>query len=76
MVAASVSLTWLPARLPWEACQALDEGREPAGVILARLPGGMRREDRRALATGFSDEVTGEPLATASSAVSLWTAGG
>ena len=69
MVAASVSLTWLPARLPWEACQALDEGREPAGVILGRLPGGMRREDRRALATGFDDEMTGEPLATASSAV-------
>ena len=48
MTAASVSLTWLPARLPWEACQALDGEEEPAGVILDRLPGGMRREDRRA----------------------------
>lgn len=69
MTAASVSLTWLPARLPWDACRALDDGQEPAGVILDRLPGGMRREDRRAMATTFTDEVTGEPLATASSAV-------
>jgi hypothetical protein len=67
LVAASVSLAWLPARLPCEACRALDEENEPAGVILGRL--GMRREDRRAMATGFDDEITGEPRATASSAV-------
>ena len=67
LTAASVSLTWLPARLPFDACRALDEGNEPAGVILGRL--GMRREDRRAMPTAFDDEVTGEPRATASSAV-------
>lgn len=67
LTAASVSLVWLPARLPHEACRALDEGKEPAGVILGRL--GMRREDRRAMATAFDDEITGEPRATASSAV-------
>jgi hypothetical protein len=67
LVAASCSLAWLPARLPFDACTALDEGKEPAGVILGRL--GMRREDRRAMPTGFDDEITGEPRATASSAV-------
>ena len=67
LTAASVSLVWLPARLPFDACTALDEGTEPAGIVLGRL--GMRREDRRAMPTGFDDEVTGEPLATASSAV-------
>jgi hypothetical protein len=67
LTAASVSLVWLPARLPHDTCRELDEGTEPAGVILGRL--GMRREDRRAMATGFDDEVTGEPRATASSAV-------
>ena len=29
----------------------------------------MRRDDRRAMATSFDDEITGEPRATASSAV-------
>jgi hypothetical protein len=67
LVAASCSLAWLPARLPFDACTALDEGKEPAGVILGKL--GMRREDRRAMPTGFDDEITGEPRATASSAV-------
>jgi hypothetical protein len=67
LTAASVSLVWLPARLPHETCRELDEGTEPAGVILGRL--GMRREDRRAMPTSFPDEVTGEPRATASSAV-------
>jgi hypothetical protein len=67
LTAASCSLVWLPARLPHDACAALDEGTEPAGVILGKL--GMRREDRRAMATGFPDEITGEPRATASSAV-------
>ena len=62
-----MSLVWLPARLPREACRALDEGTEPAGVILGRL--GMTREDRRAMPTSFDDEITGEPRATASSAV-------
>ena len=67
LTAASVSLAWLPARLPHEACRELDKGIEPAGVILGRL--GMRREDRRAMPTDRDDEVTGEPRATASSAV-------
>jgi hypothetical protein len=67
LVAASTSLVWLPARLRHDTCRALDEGTEPAGVILGRL--GMRREDRRAMPTGFDDEITGEPRATASSAV-------
>jgi len=67
LTAASCSLVWLPARLPFDACTALDEGKEPAGVILGRL--GMHREDRRAMPTGFDDEITGEPRATASSAV-------
>lgn len=67
LAAASVSLVWLPARLPCEACRALDEGKEPAGVILGRY--GMTREDRRAMPTGFDDEITGQPRATASSAV-------
>lgn len=67
LTAASCSLAWLPPRLPFDACTALDEGTEPAGVILGKL--GMRREDRRAMATGFPDEITGEPRATASSAV-------
>ena len=67
LTAASTSLVWLPARLRHDTCRELDEGTEPAGVILGRL--GMRREDRRAMATRFDDEVTGEPRATASSAV-------
>ena len=67
LVAASTSLVWLPARLRHDTCRELDEGTEPAGIILGRL--GMRREDRRAMPTGFDDEITGEPRATASSAV-------
>lgn len=67
VTAASTSLIWLPARLGPGTCAELDEGAEPAGVILGRL--GMRREDQRAMATGFGDEITGEPLATVSSAV-------
>ena len=67
LTAASVSLTWLPARLPYQACRALDEGTSPAGTILGPL--GMRREDRRAMPTRFDDEITGEPLAVAASAV-------
>ena len=34
LTAASVSLVWLPARLPHETCRELDEGTEPAGIIL------------------------------------------
>ena len=67
LVAASTSLLWLPARLPAEACQALDAGDEPAGKILRPL--GMKRTDRRAMATtGMIEEVTGQPMAVMSSA--------
>jgi hypothetical protein len=72
VVAASVSLVWLPARLPYEACAALDAGAEPAGVILGRL--GMRREDRRSMATRGIEEITGQDAAVRSSA--LLTVGG
>src|SRR6185312_3338579 len=67
LVAASCSLVWLPARLPFDACRELDKTTTPAGTILGPL--GMRREDRRAMATDRDDEITGEPRATASSAV-------
>lgn len=67
VTAASVSLTWLPGRLPPETRQELDAGSEPAGTILGRL--GMTRQDRRAMPTGRADEITGEPLAAVASAV-------
>lgn len=66
-VAASTLLVWLPARLPCEACRALDAGAEPAGVILGRL--GARREDRQAAAAAGLDEVTGQDAAVRSAAV-------
>jgi hypothetical protein len=66
-VAASVSLIWLPARLPFSACAELDAGAEPAGVVLGRL--GMRREDRRAMATAGIEDVTGAGAAVRSTAV-------
>ena len=66
-VAASTSLLWLPARLPVEACVALDAGDKPAGAILGPL--GMRRRDRRAMATSMIEEVTGQDAAVMSSAV-------
>ena len=66
-VAASTSLLWLPARLPAEACLALDEGLVPAGRILA--PYGLKRTDRRAMATTGIEEVTGQDAAVRSSAV-------
>ena len=66
-VAASTSLLWLPARLPVGACLALDAGDEPAGRILA--PYGMRRTDRRAMATTGIEEVTGQDAAVMASAV-------
>ena len=66
-VAASTSLLWLPARLPVEACRELDAGEKPAGAILRPL--GMRRTDRRAMATSGIEEVTGQDAAVMSSAV-------
>ena len=66
-VAASTSLLWLPARLPAEACRELDAGEKPAGAILR--PYGMKRTDRRAMATTGIEEVTGQDAAVMSSAV-------
>jgi chorismate-pyruvate lyase len=66
-VAASTSLLWLPARLPAEVCRELDAGDEPAGKILGPL--GMKRTDRRAMATTSIEEVTGQDAAVMSSAV-------
>ena len=66
-VAASTCLVWIPARLPFDACRDLDAGAEPAGVILGRL--GMRRTDRRAMATSGMEEVTGADAAVRSTAV-------
>jgi hypothetical protein len=66
-VAASTVLVWLPSRLPHAACQALDAACEPAGVILGRL--GMRRTDRRAMATNGMEDVTGADAAVRSTAV-------
>jgi len=66
VVAASTSLIWLPSRLPFDACRELDAGAEPAGVILGRY--GMRREDRRAMATRMMEEVTGQDSAVRSTA--------
>jgi chorismate-pyruvate lyase len=66
-VAASTSLLWLPARLPDEACRELDAGERPAGAILRPL--GMKRTDRRAMATSGIEEVTGQDAAVMSSAV-------
>lgn len=67
IVAASTALVWLPVRLPYDACAELDEGAEPAGIILDRL--GMRRTDRRAMATNRMEEVTGADAAVRSTAV-------
>ena len=66
-VAAGTFLLWLPARLPYDACRALEKGDEPAGRILGPL--GMRRADRRALATTGIEEITGNDAAVRSSAV-------
>ena len=66
-VAASTSLLWLAARLPEQACRELDAGEKPAGAILR--PYGMRRTDRRAMATTGIEEVTGQDAAVMSSAV-------
>ena len=66
-VAAGVFLLWLPCRLPFAACRELREGAQPAGRILGPL--GMRREDRRALATTGIEEITGNDAAVRSSAV-------
>ena len=66
-VAAGTFLLWLPCRLPYGACTAFSAGTEPAGRILGPL--GMRREDRRALATTGIEEITGADAAVRSSAV-------
>ena len=68
-LAAGVFLLWLPCRLAEGTCRDLDAAAEPAGVILGRLPGGMRREQRRAGAADVIDEVTGEDASVMSRAV-------
>jgi hypothetical protein len=68
-LAAGVSILWLPCRLDENTCAAMDAGAEPAGVILGRLPGGMRREQRRAVALNVIDETTGEDASLMSRAV-------
>jgi hypothetical protein len=68
-LAASVTLLWLPGRLPEEQCRALEAGVIPAGKILAPL--GAHRVDCRAMnVTGMMiEEVTGQPAAVQSTAV-------
>jgi|SRR5208337_69076 len=73
-LAAGVFLLWLPSRLDEGTCADLDAGVEPAGVILDRLPGGMRRERREALAVDVLDEITGQHASVMSRAA--LTAGG
>ena len=68
-LAAGVFLLWLPSRLPAATCAELDAAAEPAGVILDRIPGGMRREQRRAGAADVIDEITGEDASVMSRAV-------
>jgi len=68
-LAAGVFLLWLPCRLPAAVCAALDAATEPAGTVLGRLPGGMRREQRRAVAVNVIDEITGEDASVMSRAV-------
>lgn len=68
-IAAAVSLAWLPARLPWDTCTELDAGKEPAGRILDRLPGGMQRTDQRAVPAWSLEEITGQKAAVNSDAV-------
>jgi hypothetical protein len=68
-LAAGVFLLWLPCRLDAGILAELDAGTEPAGVILGRLPGGMRREERRAVAADVIDEITGEDASILSRAV-------
>jgi len=69
LIAAAVSLAWAPARLPWATCSALDAGEEPAGVILGRLPGGVRRVDRLALPAFTLEELTGQTASVTATAV-------
>ncbi len=66
-VAAGTFLLWVPCRLGYDTCRALEKGEEPAGRILGPL--GMRRADRRALATTGIEEITGDDAAVRSSAV-------
>jgi hypothetical protein len=67
-LAASVSLLWLPARLPAAACLALDAGVEPAGRVLA--PYGLKRTDRRAMAAAGTG---GDAAVTASAVLTVGT---
>ena len=48
VIAADVTFTWLPGRMPAGACVELAHTNTPAGLILARY--GMIRTDRRAMA--------------------------
>ena len=76
--AAGVFLCWVPgviAELSARACAELDAGEEAAGVIMSRLPGGMHREDLRAVAADRLDEITGE-MASVRSRACLVTRGG
>ena len=68
-LAAGAFLLWLPSRLPAGTCAELDAGTVPAGAILSRLPGGMRREKRMAAAAHVIDEITGEDASVMSRAV-------
>lgn len=69
--AATVTLVWLPDRLPEDVCAELDAGERPFGAILA--PYKMKRIDRLAHASqsGLMDETTGEPIAVQASAVAV-----
>ena len=71
-IAAAVTLAWLPARLPCDACVQLGHTNRPAGLILQ--PYGVQRADRRALViTGHDAELDpgdgGLEIAVRSSAV-------
>jgi hypothetical protein len=68
-LAAGVFLLWIPGWLPAEVGAALDAAREPAGAVLNGMPGGMHREDLRAVAADCLDEITGETRSVASKAV-------
>jgi hypothetical protein len=67
LLAASVTLMWLPERLDPAVAAELEAGQRPAGAVLAAS--GMYRTDRRAAATSQIEEVTGQPAACISSAV-------
>jgi hypothetical protein len=68
-LAAGVFFLWIPGRLPAAINGALDAALEPAGAVLDRMPGGMYREDLRAVASDRLDEITGETRSVASRAI-------